>query len=176
LFWHGHRKELNKVNERVVNSKPPFAVQVNNRVHRRAVLATMCILSVVILGTIIVNSGSSRTIAYANSISGVGVGIYWDHACTNRTLSLDWGLIEPGSSSKTMVYIRNEGNSAVSLWMTTSNWNPSAASGYLTLTWTYTDRILGAGEVIPMELILNVFHTVSGITDFSFDVVITATG
>jgi hypothetical protein len=123
-----------------------------------------------------VNSGSSRTIAYANSISGVGVGVYWDQACTNRTLSLDWGPIEPGSNSNTMVYIRNEGNSAVSLWMTTSNWNPTAASGYLTLTWTYTGRILSAGEVIPMELILNVFLTVSGITDFSFDVVITATG
>ena len=176
LFWQGRRKELNKVNERVVNSKAPFVVRANNRVHRRAVLATMCILSVVILGTIIVNSSSNRTVAHAYSMRGVGVGIYWDQGCTNRILSLDWGLIEPGSNSTVMVYVRNEGDSAVSLWLATSNWTPSTASGNITLIWNYSGRILSAGEVIPIELVLNVSPLVSGITDFSFDIVITATG
>ena len=176
MFWQGLRKVPDKVNERIVNSKVPFAIRISNRVHRRAVFATMFMILVVVLGTIIVNSGSSRTVAYAYSMRGVGVGIYWDQGCTNRTLSLDWGLIEPGSNRTVMVYVRNEGDSAVSLWMTTSNWTPSVALGYMTLTWTYSGRILSADEVIPMELILNVSPTVSGITDFGFDIVISATG
>jgi hypothetical protein len=176
MIWQGTRRVLNKVKERAVNSKAPFAIQISNRVHRRAIFATTCIILVAILGTIIVNSGSSKAFAYANSMRGVGVGIYWNQACTNRTLSFDWGLISPGSNSTVMVYIRNEGDSAVSLWMATSNWTPHVASGYMTLSWTYSGRILSADEVIPMELILNVSPTVSGITDFSFDIVITATG
>ena len=176
MFWQGIRKVPDKVNERVMNSKVPFAIRSSNRVHRRAVFATMSIFLVVILGTIIVNSGSSRTVAYANSMRGVGVGIYWDQSCTNRTLSLDWGLIEPGSNSTVMVYVRNEGDSAVSLWIATSNWTPSSASSYMTLIWNYSDRMLSVDEVIPIELILTISPTASGITDFSFDIVITTTG
>src|SRR3990172_4269488 len=156
MFWQGIRKVPDKVIERAVKSKAPLAFRISNRVNRRTVFATMSIILVAILGTIIVNSGSSRPFAYANSMSGVGVGIYWDQACTNRTLSLDWGHIEAGSNSTATVYVRNEGDSAVSLWMATSNWTPSAALGYMTLIWTYSGRILSAGEVIPMELILNV--------------------
>ena len=176
MFWQGLRKVPDKVAERIVNSKAPFAIRISNRVRRRAVFATMSIFLVVILGTIIVNSDSSRTVANAYSMRGVGVGISWDRGCTNRTLSLNWGPIQPGSNNTVMVYVRNEGDSAVSLWIATSNWTPSAASGYMTLTWTYSGRILSAGEVIPVELILKVNPVVSGITDFSFDIVITATG
>ena len=175
MFWQRLRKVPTKVNERIAQSKTPFAIQISNRVHRRAILATICTILVVIFGTIIVNSGSSRIFANANSMRGIGVGIYWNQGCTNRTLSLDWGPIEPGSNSTVMVYVRNEGDSAVSLWMTKSHWTPNVASNYMTLSWNYTDRILNVGEVIPMELILNVSNTVSGIIDFSVDIVINAT-
>ena len=176
MFWQSLRKVPTKVNERIVHSKSPFPIQINNRVHGRAVFATICIILVVILGTIIVNSGSSRTIAYAYSMRGIGVGIYCDQGCTNRTLSLDWGQIEPSLNSTVRVYVRNEGESTISLWMATSNWTPNVASNYMTLSWTYSGRILSPHEVIPMDLILNVSPTVSGITDFSVDIVITAIG
>ena len=175
MFWQDLRKVPDKGNARIVNSKVPFATRGSNRIHRRALFATICIL-VVILGTLIWASGWSRTIAHADSMRGIGVGIYWDQSCTNRTLSLGWGLIEPGSNSTVMVYVRNEGDSAVSLWIATSNWTPSSASSYMTLIWNYSDRMLSVDEVIPIELILTISPTASGITDFSFDIVITTTG
>jgi len=174
--WQSPRKVPKRVTKRIPNSKMPFANRIGNRVHRRAVFTIMCIVLVVILGTIIGNSASSKNVAYANSVRGVGVGIYWDQNCTNSTLSLDWGLIEPGSNSTVMVYVRNEGDSALSLWKATYNWTPSVASDYMTLDWTYSGRNLSANEVIPIELILNVSPTISGITDFSLDIIITATG
>jgi hypothetical protein len=176
MFWQTPKKVPYKVNERIVTSKGSFAIRISNRVTWRAVFATMCIILFVILGIIVGNPGWSISVAHADYVRGVGVGIYWDQGCTNRTLSLDWGLIEPGSNSTVMVYVRNEGDSAVSLWIATSNWTPSVALGYITLTWTYSGTILSADEVIPMELNLNVSPTVSGITDFSFDIVITTTG
>jgi hypothetical protein len=172
MFWQGLRKVPNKVNERISKSKGSFAIRIGKRIHRRVVFASiMCIFLVVILGFI--NSG---TVAYAGSIGGVGVGIYWDQACTNRTLSLHWGLINPVSNNTLTVNIRNEGNSPASLWLKTSNWTPSAASDYMTLNWNYSGIPLSADEVIPMELTLSISPTVSGITDFSFDTVITTTG
>ena len=138
--------------------------------------ATICIVLFVTLGTITGLFDASKTVSYADSVKGLGVGIYWDQDCTNGTLSHDWGSIEPGSSQTVTLYIRNEGNSAVSLWMTTSNWTPSVASSYLTLSWTYSGRILRAYEVIPIELKMNVSPTVSGITDFGVDIVVTVTG
>ena len=91
-----------------------------------------------------------------------------------RIFSLDWGIIGPGTNSTMRVYVRNEGNSAVYLWMETSNWKPSVSLSFMTLIWTYSGTILNADEVVPIDLILNVSPTVSGITDFSFDIVITA--
>ena len=109
-------------------------------------------------------------------MKGIGVGVYWDHACTNRTLSLNWGHIKAGSNSTLTVYIKNEGRSAVSLWLRTSRATPSTALDYMTLTWTYSGRILSVDEVIPVELILNVSPTITGITNFSFDTIITTAG
>ena len=171
MFWNDLRNVLNKVNEKIVKSKV-FAIQIGNRIHKRAVLASICILLVVILGTVI----SGITVAYADSINGVGVETYWDQACTKRTHSLDWGIIEPGTNSTVTVYVKNEDDSAVYLWMETSNWNPSASLSYMTLIWTYSGTILNVDEVVPIDLILNVSPTVSGITDFSFDITITTTG
>ena len=108
MIWNDLRNVLNKVNEKIVKSKV-FAIQMGNRIHKRAVLASICILLVVILGTVI----SGITVAYADSINGVGVEIYWDQACTKRTHSLDWGIIEPGTNSTVTVYVKNEDDSAV---------------------------------------------------------------
>ena len=137
--------------------------------------ATICIVLFVTLGTITGLFDASKTVSYADSVRGLGVGIYWDQGCANRTLSLDWGLIEPGSNNTLTVYIRNEGKSAVSLWITTSNWNPSAALGYMSLDWNYSGQILGVDQVIPLELILSVSPTISEIDHFSFDIIITTT-
>jgi len=175
LFSHSLRKVPNKFNERTVHSKVLSTTQISNRVHKRVLFATMSIILVIALGTIVGKSGSSKPVARASSMSGVGSGIYWDQACANRTLSLDWGLVEPGSSSTMRVYVRNEDDSAVSLWMATSNWTPQIASEYMTLIWTYSGRILSTNEVVPIDLILTVCPNASGITDFSLDVIITTT-
>ncbi len=175
MFWESLRKVPDKLNEGIVNLRVPFATPISNHVHRKAILAIICILTIVILGTIIENFSSSRTVVYASSVKGLGAGIYWDQACTNRTLSLDWGLIEAGSNNTLTVYVKNEGNSAVSLWLKTSNWTPSASLGYMSLNWNYSSQVLSVDQVIPVELTLTVYPAISGITGFSFDTIITTT-
>jgi hypothetical protein len=136
-------------------------------------ITTICILTIVILGALTENFGSNKNLVNAGPVKAFGVGIYWDQACTNRTLSLDWGSIEAGSNKTLTIYIKNEANSEVSVWLGAANWTPSASLDYISLNWNYSGQILKADEVIPLELTLTVYPNISGITGFNFDTIIT---
>jgi hypothetical protein len=168
-------KVSDKINEGIVNFRMPSVIPIGNHVHRKVILAAICTLAIVVFGIITGVFGSIKTIVYANSVNGLGFGIYWNQACTNRTLSLNWGPIEAGSNNTLTIYIKNEGNSAASLSLETSNWTPSTSTSYMSLHWNYSGQVLNVSQVIPLELTLTVYPTISGVTDFSFNTVITAT-
>ena len=175
MFCESLKKVLEKINEGIVNLRVPLSTTIGNRVHRKAIFAAICILTIVFLGTIIENFSSTKTVAYADSVKGIGAGIYWDQTCTNRTLTLNWGPIKPGSNNTLTIYAKNEGNSAVSLSLGTANWNPSASLTYISLSWNYSSQALSANQVIALELTLTASPTTSGITSFNFDTIITTT-
>jgi len=102
----------------------------------------------------------------------MGVGVYWDSGCSNSVTSVNWGTVEPGSTNHVTVYIRNEGNAAETLSSTAENWNPSTASMYMSLTWDYGGQVIDVGEVVQVTLSLSVSASITGITSFSFDIVI----
>jgi hypothetical protein len=133
-------------------------------------------LAVGILGTVSSALQTSRTISNMGLVRGIGVGIYWDSACTNQTSSVNWGLLDPGSNKTVTIYVRNEGNVAATLSKTAQNWNPSSASTYITLNWNYAGQTLAVYQVLQVNLSLAVSPTISGITNFTFDITVTATG
>lgn len=135
-----------------------------------------CALATGILGTALSSTLTSRIISNVGSVKGIGVGIYWDSACTNRTSSINWGSLDPGSNKTVTVYVRNEGNAVATLSKAEQNWNPSAASNYMTLSWNYLGQTLSVNQVFQVKLTLIVSSTVSGITNFSFDLTVSATG
>ena len=134
----------------------------------------MCFVMAITLGTATGLFNASETV-HANSVRGSGAEIYWDQGCTNRTLSFDWGPIEPGSNTTFTVYIRNEGDSAACLSMKTSNWTPSAASSYITLNWNYSGQTLSVNQTVQVRFTLVVSSSISRITNFSFDTTIDTT-
>lgn len=119
---------------------------------------------------------TEQTISNAGSVKAIGVGVYRDENCTSEVSSINWGIIEPGSSENVTVYIRNEGNSVASLSMDTSNWSPSNASNYIVLSWDYGGQNIGIDEVIRVTLTLSISPDISGITSFSFDIIIMTSG
>jgi hypothetical protein len=169
------RKTPDQTPEGKTKSRMPFATTIGHH-HRKAIFAIICILTIVVFGMIIEGFGSNQTVVYASSVKGIGTGIYWDQNCTNSTLSLDWGLITSGSNNTLTVYVKNEGNSEITLLLRTSNWNPSSSSDYMSLNWNYSGQILSTNQVIPLELTLTVNSYISGVTSFSFDTTFTAIG
>jgi hypothetical protein len=141
--------------------------------------ATALVLYTLVLGALLpVMSATqtNKTISNAGSVKAIGVGVYWDQACTNPVSSISWGILDPGSSVNKTVYIKNTGNNAATLSKATSNWSPSNASNYMTLSWDYNGQPINVNAVIQVKFTLSVSSTISGITTFSFDITITATG
>ena len=168
-------KVPDKINKRKVNFRVSLNTPNNKHVYRKAILAATCILlTIVILYTCVEAFGSSKGFVHASAVKGFGFGIYWNQACTNRTSSIDWGPIQADSNNTITIYIKNEGNSEASLWLGTSDWNPSIALTYMSLNWNYSGQALSEGQVIPLELTLTVSPTISGITNFSYITIITA--
>jgi len=136
------------------------------------------LLSGILSGLLIANVRSlyqtSSTISSVGTFKAIGIGVYWDAGLTRRVNALDWNLLVPGSQKSFKVYIYNEGALPLTLSMSTSDWNPTTASNYMTLTWSYTGQKINAGATVPVTLTLTVSGSIIGINNFNFD--ITAVG
>jgi len=136
------------------------------------VVGALVAVSTLVSGLLI----ASQTIQNKGNVKAIGVGVYSDSTCNQTVLSIPWGTLDPGESSDATVYIRNEGNVVVVLSMTTENWNPSSASSYMTLSWNLEEGyVLNPGQSVETVLTLLVSSSISGVEDFTFDIIITGT-
>ncbi|MFX1476477.1 MAG: hypothetical protein ACFFCO_13550 [Promethearchaeota archaeon] len=130
------------------------------------------VLALSLAGQALSATQTSRKVSNAGNVKTVGIDVYWDHKCTDILSSIDWGVLEPGSSESVTCYIRNELSSVSTLSMYTSNWIPANASDYLTLSWDYGGQSINVDEVMQVTFTLSVDASIEGITSFSFDITI----
>lgn len=119
---------------------------------------------------------TSTVISTTGAVKAIGVEVYLDAGLTNRATTIDWGTIEPGTPTNLTFYIQNEGNAAMTLTLSTSNWNPSSASAYIALKWDYNGQAINAGASLRVILTLTISSTITGVSNFNFNIVITGTG
>jgi len=115
------------------------------------------------------------SIATTGVVTSAGLNAYWDSECTNEVTSISWGSIYPGGSTNVTIYLKNTGDVPMTLSLTTDSWDPSDAETYFTLTWDYSGVQIQPGEALQITLTLAVSENTQGITNFSFNVVITGT-
>ncbi len=148
---------------------------------RRATTGT--VLALAVIGLVMSAMGAlvtTRTVSNTGNIAvvtspTVQLGVYSDSGCTATLSSIPWGTLTPGNTATSTMFVRNEGNVAVTLSIQASNWNPASASSYFTLGWNCTGYVLQPSQVVHALLTLNVSSSISGITSFSFDITITGT-
>jgi len=136
-----------------------------------AVAVTGLFLTMITAGVLTAN----QTVPSSGSITAVGVGVYTDITCTTNCTSIDWGTLAPSSSTTRTINVKNTGTIPVTLSMTTTNWTPSNANTYLTLTWNRENSVLAAGSSVSATLTLTASANAGNITTFSFNTVITGT-
>ncbi|MEM3673346.1 MAG: hypothetical protein QW468_03880 [Candidatus Bathyarchaeia archaeon] len=118
---------------------------------------------------------ASYTFNNTATVRAAGVSVYWYSNRTSPVTAIDWGNIAPGETATKTIYLYNNGTIAVKLSMTTGQWSPATAANYITVNWNCTGQILSPGAVVCAALTLNVSQNISGITSFSFNIVITGT-
>lgn len=148
-----------------------------SKIHKsKALVIYALVVSIVAAGAVTALLTTRKTISGSGFIKGVAIGVYWDLECTNVTSSLTFGMLEPGSSKTFTLYLKNEGNSALTLNMTSKNWNPANATDYMTLTWNREGQLISLDEVLNFTITLSVSEDITGISTYSFDIVISGTG
>jgi len=118
----------------------------------------------------------SKTLTSTGSVKAINVEVFWDLACTQVVSSIDWGTPEPGDSVSRTVYVKNSGSAPMNVSLSASGWAPAEAGNYLTMSWDREGATVAADEVVQAVLTLDVSGSITGITDFSFDIVIEGTG
>ena len=144
------------------------------------IIGAMLILITYTLGLSLVSQAfpaaqTSQTLSSTGTIETIGVGVYLDIQCSSPLTSIAWGTLEPGANQNVVCYIKNEGNTAMTLSMYASNWSPSSAENYLTLNWNYNSSPIDPDEVVQITFTLTVATDITGITTFGFDVTIVGT-
>ena len=122
-----------------------------------------------------VNSTVNRQLPSSGNIAAINVGLYMNSACTQKLESIEWGDIAPGESVDKTIYLKNTGTTMIELSMTTNNWNPSIASGPITITWNKEGILLEPSETTSATLTLETLEDTAGITTFSVSILIIGT-
>jgi hypothetical protein len=118
----------------------------------------------------------SKTLTSTGSVKAINVEVYWDLACTQVVSAIDWGTPAPGDSVSRTVYVKNSGSAPMNVSLSASGWVPVEAGNYLTLSWDREGVEVAADGVVQALITMDVSGSITGITDFSFDIVIEGTG
>lgn len=137
-----------------------------------AIVAVGLILTVTTTGLLSVSQNVSST----GTVTAVNVGVYTSSTCDMPLTSIDWGTLAPGDSTTFTFYVKNTGNTQITLSMTKTDWSPSGANGPITITWNRESTTLAPGASTSATLTLSVSSGISGISEFSVNIVVTGTG
>jgi len=151
---------------------------------------TLLLILIVSTATILISSSisilfsrfSNLTLPGIGTIKTIGVEAYWDPNCENKTETIDWGTMWPGSSKNVTLYIRSVSNIKTILHLNISNVNPAVISEYLNLSWNYDGTLLNPGGIIQVTLFLSAsqseafsrYLVANDVKDFSIDIHIVA--
>ena len=109
-----------------------------------------------------------------NVNSTLGISIWFDEDLTQPCCFIDWGTVKAGFNYTLEIYVKNEGPEDITLSLETVDWEPSNASTWITLSWSYDNETLGPNDVFNAVLTLAIDEDIEGIETFEFDIAITA--
>ena len=135
----------------------------------------IALAGLVLTMTAIAAVSDSQILPFSGTITTVNVEAYTDAACTIPCTSLNVGNVAPGSTTTQTIYIKNAGTIPMTLTMATSNWSPTTASSYLTISWNRQNYDLNAGQSVQATITLTAAASTGSLTTFSCSVTITGT-
>lgn len=116
------------------------------------------------------------TIHNTGTINVIGFSLWTNVNRTTALTVINWGTLNPGDTKGVSAWAQNTGNVNVTLSSSVFNWSPATAPQYLTFNWNYTGSKLLPGQLLHLLLTLAASPSITGITNFSFDINMTSKG
>ncbi|HML02298.1 MAG TPA: hypothetical protein VK487_02880 [Candidatus Bathyarchaeia archaeon] len=143
--------------------------------------ATIAIVVAIVFATLMVSAlgtlVATQTISNSGTVvTAIGVSVYTNSTCKATLSTITWGSLNVGNVTTRTMYVKNTGNDAVTLNMTTSGWSPSYATSYFTFSWNEQSTQLAAGAGVTATLTLTGPSSVGNFTSFSFNIIIKGIG
>jgi len=148
----------------------------STRLFKRSIGLLTPLIPLLIAGSVGALSQIWVVIPNVAKVKAIGIGVYQDAGCVTRLTEINWGFLEPAETKSFTLYLRSESNVPITLNMTTQNWNPSEAKDFITLTWDREGENLQVKQVVEATITLTVSPNISGVTNFSFDIILTGVG
>jgi hypothetical protein len=143
---------------------------------KQRTLLVVLITLLLIVTSFLMLSRPDSIVKNASAVESVGVGVYWDGNCTKPVTLIDWGTLYPGSTKSVGVYLSNEDANAIlrSLLVRTENWSSSEASENMQLSLNCSNETIQPGQNVRAYFQLHVSDKITGVTTFTFSIVVGA--
>lgn len=142
--------------------------------------STAAIVAIAVTGVLLTLAtaglvSTTNTLPSSGTVTSVGVGVYSDSGLTQNCTLINWGSVSPGNNINRVIYLKNTGTVPVALSVAETAWNPANANGSITMRWDKEGTVLASGQATAATLTLSVSSNTTGITTFSFNIVVTGT-
>ena len=106
------------------------------------------------------------------SLTGINVGLYNDNGCTSNCTNLTWGAMTPGTPKSIGIFIKNIGALPETLSFATNGWAGTFNGQPVN---DPTKANYNPGDIQPVTFTLNINNTITGVDNFSFNIIVTGT-
>jgi hypothetical protein len=103
----------------------------------------------------------------------VEIDVYSDSEYSVPLSEIVWGVIEAGEQTNVNIYVKNNGDTGVTLSLSTENWSPEESADYMSLSWDYDNGIIEPDQGLGIVLTLETSTDCPAYDDFGFDIVFT---
>lgn len=119
----------------------------------------------------------SMTLHATGKVKAVGCAVFFDAAATQPCTAIDWGVLSPNTAVNVTVYVKNTGNVPVNWTATASNWTPTAAAAYIAFAADFKGAVNTPPDAVaPAVFTCSISADVTGITTYSYDIILSASG
>jgi len=145
----------------------------------KSITSKLTVIGAVVLLCVLISGASVYAVTvFSQSVHSTGTiktyGVQVTDLQGNLQTSINWGLLDPGSVNNVTLVLKNTGNFNVTYRFFATNWNPPTSSDFMTLSTNYAGVVIQPGVSLQVRFVLTVSPVVTGITDFSADIIIEA--
>lgn len=116
------------------------------------------------------------TIISTGNIIINGIEAFTNEDFSRANIPIKWRDMSPGERDAKTIYIKNTSNVPVTVSMTVTDWSPASAVGSINIQWNSEGALIQPGAAIPVVITCTISPTTTGLTNYSCNINIIATG